>query len=811
MGFFSWGKEDDVWQGQHNNMWDFIEKKIPIAIYQCSCDLERKLFFCNQTFVDITGSFKLEAGFQGKEALTIKSIVHPDDHETMDFRYSEAIRTQKTFHHEFRIIKPIDGSIIHVVDRGIPLKDKGKLVLSGYMEDITYLKSLKERETFEDPWLMSAVKASTDALWDWKTIENNISLTNGFKLLLGYNENEKIEHSLQWWSQNIHPEDFPGFANFMTLFIDNPDEILFYEMRIKKKSGEYTWVAVRGICQAEGSGKVIRMAGTVTDINAYKTLQEELRHKASDFEEISQAKSHFIASLNHDLRAPLNGIMGMVGLLKETALEKNQKNYIHNIHLSAHMLLELVNDILDVSKIAAGKLTLLKEPVDLRKIGHLLKALMDTMVGKKNIHTSIDIDENVPRYVLADAKRLKQILVNLASNASKFTQKGSISFSIVYAGKKEHSHMLTFHVKDTGIGIPPDLQEKIFEDFTQGHAAHYQTNGTGLGLSICKNLVRLMGGDICIYSEEGVGSTFSFTVCLDETTQAPQEDHENYLYEEDILQMEEPQIEEEPVSNNLPFYGLNILLAEDNRVNQEVMKGLIENFGDHLDIAEHGQEAVEMFQAGSYDVVLMDINMPIMDGLEAAAHIRTTQKGKDIPIIAVTANTMDADRDICLQKSMSDVLHKPVDKILLKKLLDPFRKNPSDHLLASSKSCKEIQENLKCRDNKIKIPFETLNNLQKDLGEEKIQKLVSMYIRDASKLVKQMGASTQASDIQNLAHNLAGMSENLGLNEMGIQARKIMHLSTDSFSPFSELIKELNSIFQNTKEALIHHYHIETI
>lgn len=815
MGIFSWinqNNNEELWTSKHQKLWDFIEKKIPIAIYQSSCDLDRKLIFCNQTFSNIIDDKNINTGFQKDKEVFLKSFVHPDDIKTMDFRYSEAIRTKSIFHHEFRIIKPSNGEVVWVVDRGNPIIEKGKLIISGYIEDITYLKSLKDKSKFDDPWLMDATLSSTDAIWDWRTVQNNISVTRGLSLLLGYGNDDTIGNNIEWWQENMHPDDWPGFANFMTIHIENPNDIILYEFRLKKKDGSYNWVSFKGVSQTEGSGKVIRMAGTITDISSYKKMQNELILKANDTKKSSDAKSTFIASLNHDLRAPTSGIVGMASLLEETELNDNQKKYIKNIKLSCKILLEIINDILDISKIEAGKLEIFKNPTNVSEIAELTSDILKSLVANKKINIHLNIDNNFPKYFLTDAKRIKQVLINLCSNSAKFTMEGDIFFNISSKKINDNKHEVEFSIKDTGVGIPEIHKKNIFDEYNQGSNSDY--GGTGLGLSICKKIIEIMEGEIWFESQENEGTTFFVKIPMEETNEIPKNpDHDNVYrdsYTNKGINYNEECAEKESFGKEGPNTNskLRILIAEDNMVNQEVMKGLIANFGDEIVLVENGRDAVEKFNNNDFDLILMDINMPIMDGLTATECIRKTEKGKTVPIIAVTANTMDADRDICIQRGMNDVMHKPISKVHLSKILSSFRrkvKNETNEMKKENNKNEDIMGKLNGCMEKIEVSFDTLETLKKDLGEEKISKLVSMYLKDASSLVNKMKECDIPGEIHLDSHNLAGMSENLGINEVGKISRKIMKI-TKNDSMANEEIKYLTNVFDQVKKTLESNY-----
>ncbi|WP_417912006.1 ATP-binding protein [Candidatus Electronema sp. TJ] len=454
------------------------------------------------------------------------------------------------------------------------------------------------------------------------------------------------------WTETIKwlPESLEQARLHLSRIREGKSDFVQHDMQFTHPDGSLRTIRIASHPVRGPGGALLSIDGILEDITEYEFITQKLAEAQERAEAANRAKSEFLANMSHEIRTPMNAIIGMSGLALETDLTPEQENYIQKVHNSAQSLLGIINDILDFSKIEAGKLDIEQIPFCLQKVFDTLADIIGMKAEEKGLELDIEVADTVPARLKGDPLRLGQILINLGNNAVKFTSQGGVKVSVglleqEQAGQEEGRILLQFCVADTGIGMTPKQQAKLFQSFSQADSSTTRKfGGTGLGLSISKNLVELMGGRIWLDSEVGQGSRFSFILPFEAAPpQSKESDEENEELDYSIL------------------HGTKVLLVEDNLLNQELAKILLCRKDIKVTIASNGAEALKKLENGSFDCVLMDIQMPVMDGYTACAAIRKQPQHKRLPVIALTANVMADDREKSRAAGMSDHIGKPFD------------------------------------------------------------------------------------------------------------------------------------------------------
>ncbi len=419
------------------------------------------------------------------------------------------------------------------------------------------------------------------------------------------------------------------------------------------KDGSTVWTDVQVIPYVDANGQLVEILGVTRDFSDRKRHEEELKKAREAAEAANLAKSEFLANMSHELRTPMNGVLGMTSILLDTPLSSTQRHYATTIKKSAEALLTILNDLLDFSKIEAGRLEIEAFPFNVRTLVDDILRLLGLRAEEKGLAFRCVVDDHVATWLTGDPTRLRQVLTNLVGNAIKFTAHGEVVLRVHCEDRDGTHQTLRFEVQDTGIGIAPETLETLFRPFTQADSSIARRfGGTGLGLAISKQLVELLGGTFHVKSELSGGSVFSFTVRLPQVV----EEHVEPVKEQHDQQG--------------AFQGARILLAEDNETNQEVASLMLEHLGCKVQVATNGIEALTALASSDFDLVLMDVQMPELDGFEATRRLR--ERGGTMarkPVIALTAHAMRGFRQQCLEAGMDDYLCKPVARADLARCL----------------------------------------------------------------------------------------------------------------------------------------------
>ena len=431
------------------------------------------------------------------------------------------------------------------------------------------------------------------------------------------------------------------------------------QIKNNAKNGDAYWVDSTIVPMKDGEGDIIEYMGISRDITEIKEMESILKNATTKAHDAEEAKGSFLANMSHELRTPMNGILGYSEMLMGTELSKESREYVQTIYNCGDMLLDLINDILDYSKIEAGEIALESVPLNMKDLVDDAYKLVLPKMNTESVNFYTSYDNSVGEYFIGDGTRIKQVFINLLSNAAKFTESGEIEFGITKVDEDDENTTLRCFVRDTGIGIAKDKISKIMDRFKQAdNSTTREFGGTGLGLSICKMIVERMKGSFDIASTLGVGSTFSFQLTLPKST-------ETAIEKENV----------EVIDENIDTAATHVLIAEDNAINQMLLKRILEGMGFYVMLAEDGQEAYEIItnENNHVDLVFMDMQMPRMNGIDATIAVRK-KNFTEIPIVALTANVQEDDRNLCLASGMNDFITKPVKKEQLIKMINKWVK-----------------------------------------------------------------------------------------------------------------------------------------
>jgi two-component system sensor histidine kinase/response regulator len=818
------------------------------------------------------------------------AAVHPEDLERIRRAPFDTTPDNPSYRCDYRVVRA-DGSQRWIAETATVARDaNGELCrITGALTDISHIKRTEAALDSTEKRLARTMRATRDGVWELDVPHDSVWLGPRFEEILGFAPGE-LEHSAARIDTLMHPDDL-GMAHRVMKSHLRDDSPFDFEARIRHKQGHYEWVRLRAQAERDAAGKPIWLAGSLQLITDRKLAEQSAIDAKLAAEAANLAKSSFLANVSHEIRTPMNGVIGMSQILAETALDNTQREYVEIIRGSAQALLSLINDVLDLSKIEAGRLDLECVAFDLRDVVYETVAVMALQSAVKGIELIVDIGD-IPVVTRGDPGRLRQVILNLLGNAIKFTSEGYIHLKASTELGGDGVRQLRLEVSDTGIGIPADRIDRLFKTFSQIDSSttrHY--GGSGLGLSIVKRLAELMGGEAGVCSVVGQGSTFWITMKMDLLPDQPGfnpvgagrrilvvddlaasrdslalklkffnfepltvgsvdqalavldsgepihlvladelmpsrtgfdllaamrqdprhaklpfvllslfgAEHEvaTWVYRPDAIGFkpirasklasllhgvftgQSPQLVANPEQRrSLPtFSGSRILLVEDNPVNQRVAQRVLQQLAVTVTTANNGAEALEQIAAQPFDAVLMDCQMPVMDGFTAAKQIRAAElaagHGRRLPIIALTANVMSEDRERCVAAGMDAHLGKPLEPSQLADCLgDYLRKRPPPS----------------------EIDLEALRELTGGDAEFE-RELVATFISSGDQCLAEIVTALGNSDFDTIgrrAHALKGASANIHAHTLSVAASNLENAARrQERSDVGDLVRQL--------------------
>ena len=729
-------------------------------------DLQGRIEYVNRKFTEITGYTLDEV--RGQTPRILKSGETPPEQYAQLWR---TITSGNDWHGVFHN-KRKNGELFWEAEVISPIvDDHGRMTgFLGIKEDITPRKWAEEKLHLSENRYRLIADHAIDNLWTMDLNGEFTYLSPSIETLGGYNPAEMMLHNLE---KVLTPESLLRAIDYLeglraSIKAGLHADPFRGELELRHKDGHIVWIEVTAFPLIDSSGKFVELVGVTRDMSERKRAEAamsehnlQLQQATSQATEMAwqagvanRSKSEFLAVMSHEIRTPMNAVLGMTRLLLNTPLDARQREFAHTVATSGEALLNIINDILDFSKIEAGGDFLLDEQIfSLRHLTDGLMRLLQPQAGERGLTLVADLAEDLPECVRGDAHRLRQVLMNLLGNGLKFTDRGGVTLRMRSLGLQGTRARLRVEVQDTGIGISAEDAARLFQPFTQADSsASRLRGGTGLGLAISKRIIDLMGGCMGLESTPGQGSMFWFELSLEPASAAELEVAPAAC----------------PARAALPIPPLRILVAEDHEPNQRLIRYMLESLGQQAEFVANGRAAIEAWECSTYDVIIMDCQMPLMDGFEATREIRQREatrsggKGKRVRIVALTANAMKGDADRCLTAGMDAYLSKPYTAEHLGAALREHSGNSGQPPLAATSTPAPPAG--------LSFNSQSPAQLCTDLGNENVSCIMQDFLRDLPLQIAGLGVLVKAGQLGEagrLAHSLRGISMSFGLVRLG--------------------------------------------
>lgn len=655
---------------------------LPGMAYRCLNDPDWTMQFVSGGSIPLLGYTPAE--LINNEVVSFGDLIHAEDADTVWHSVQTSLKEKRPFQLEYRVVTK-DGHTKWVWEQGSGIfADTGELLaIEGFITDVNERRNVENALRTSQQRLTLALEGTELALWDYNVTRDELYVNDRWYSMLGYTPGE-FEPSFENWKNLVHPEDRPRVLDAFEKHVHGKTALYEAEIRMKRKSGRWQWVVTWGkVVERLEDGAAHRITGTHRDISERKKMENALARERKSLEkkveqrtaelqqslqrvelanlqlqEVNRHKSKFLSAMSHELRTPLNGVLGFADLLMGQqfgALNEKQVRYVQRVQEAGNHLLALINDLLDMAKIDAGAVELEIETFPADECIHAVVDMMGTQFRKKDLSVSVNIDPDVP-WMTGDRRKCKQILLNLLSNAAKYTPEGG---QVDLTAELQYDNRLKIAVADTGVGIEPEHINEIFSEFQQADRTRDEAlGGIGLGLALTRRLVELHGGEIGVHSSPGEGSTFWFVLPIAAAAGEETEPHSA----PHVNASQQPK-------------RRRILVAEDNPANAELVLDMLSIHEHIVSLAETGVEAVNMARQFKPELILMDMRMPGMDGLEATQRIRAIPEFADIPIIALTASTGYESAQRCIDAGCTAHLAKPVNVQALENALQEYLGN----------------------------------------------------------------------------------------------------------------------------------------